>query len=91
MWDIVKVPFPYPHRPVRQLRLGLVVGKSGGSLAPELLWVVMITSAQNSEWPGDIAIADRQGAGLPAPTQRGAVAAAMRLSLDALLAEQADG
>jgi mRNA interferase MazF len=33
-----------------------------------LLWVVMITSAENRRWPGDLAIADLAMAGLPAPS-----------------------
>jgi mRNA interferase MazF len=33
-----------------------------------LLWVVMITSAENRRWPGDLAIADLSVAGLPAPS-----------------------
>ena len=45
--DVIKVPFPYTDRSTRQSRLALVV--SAGSLeeAHGLLWVVMITSAQN--------------------------------------------
>jgi len=31
-----------------------------------LLWVLMITSAENRGWPGDVAIADLGTAGLPA-------------------------
>jgi mRNA interferase MazF len=32
------------------------------------LWVMMITSAGNREWPGDIAIPDHMACGLPAPS-----------------------
>jgi len=47
IWDIVKVPFPYTDRPVRQRRPALVI--AAGQLAEEygLLWVAMITSAAN--------------------------------------------
>ena len=31
-----------------------------------LLWVLMITSAENRGWPGDEAVSDLAGAGLPA-------------------------
>ncbi|MBS0366200.1 MAG: hypothetical protein JSR67_10300 [Proteobacteria bacterium] len=31
-----------------------------------LLWVLMITSAENRGWPGDVAIPDLETAGLPA-------------------------
>ncbi len=33
-----------------------------------LLWVVMITSAENRRWVDDIEIEDHQAAGLPAPS-----------------------
>ncbi|MBI1321182.1 MAG: type II toxin-antitoxin system PemK/MazF family toxin [Candidatus Hydrogenedens sp.] len=67
-WDVVKVPFPYTDRPVRQRRPALVV--SDRSLAAEhrLVWVVMITSAENRGWPGDVEIADHGAAGLPSPS-----------------------
>jgi mRNA interferase MazF len=35
---------------------------------PRLLWVLMITSAQNRGWPGDVTIPDPAAAGLPAPS-----------------------
>ena len=66
--DVVKVPFPYTDRATRQRRPALVVS------APELhaehgvLWVLMITSAENRGWRGDIGIPDLGKAGLPAPS-----------------------
>ena len=66
--DIVKVPFPYTDRDVRQRRPALVV--SGASVGgPDLYWVVMITSAEHRAWTGDIILGDRyREAGLPAPS-----------------------
>lgn len=66
--DVVKVPFPYTSRPARQWRPALVVsaGTSGKTLG--LLWVVMITSAENRGWDGDVAITALAAAGLPAPS-----------------------
>jgi mRNA interferase MazF len=66
--DVVRVPFPYTDRDTRQRRPALVV--SAGSLGEEgaLLWVVMITSAENRRWEDDIEIPDHDGAGLPAPS-----------------------
>jgi mRNA interferase MazF len=66
--DVVRVPFPYTDRSTRQHRPALVVshgevGESGG-----LLWIVMITSAENRRWAGDFAIQDLDDAGLPAPS-----------------------
>ena len=66
--DIVRVPFPYTDRDTRQRRPALVV--SAGSLGENdaLVWAVMITSAENRPWPGDVAIDDHRAAGLPAPS-----------------------
>jgi len=67
-WDIVKVPFPYTNRPVQQFRPALVISSISATSAPHLLWVLMITSAENRFWPGDIFITDLGEAGLPAPS-----------------------
>ena len=66
VWDIVKVPFPYTDRPVRQRRPALVVAAGEIETAHGLLWLVMITSAENRGWPGDVGISDLHAAGLPA-------------------------
>jgi mRNA interferase MazF len=63
VWDIVKVPFPYTNRPIQQHRPALVVARLHHPGMPELLWVLMITSATHRRWPGDVEIA-----GLPAPS-----------------------
>jgi mRNA interferase MazF len=65
-WDIVKVPFPYTDRPVRERRPALVVGTSVIQKEHGLLWVTMITSQANRGWPGDVAVSDLGEAGLPA-------------------------
>jgi len=66
--DVVKVPFPYADRATRQSRPALVV--STGLLGDNhrLLWVAMITSAENRGWTGDVPVTDLQRAGLPAPS-----------------------
>ena len=66
VWDLVKVPFPYTSRPVQQRRPALVVAIPEAPGAPALLWVLMVTSAANRGWPGDVAISDLEMAGLPA-------------------------
>lgn len=66
--DVVKVPFPDTDRATRQSRPALVVSARGLADAHGLLWVVMITSAQNRGWSGDVPIADLQVAGLPVPS-----------------------
>ena len=70
---VVRVPFPYTDAETRQHRPALVVaaiaaGAAGSGAEPFLLWVVMITSADNRGWEGDVAIADAAAAGLPAPS-----------------------
>ncbi len=66
--DVVRVPFPYTNRETEQRRPALVI--SDGALADgHLLWVAMITSAENRAWPDDIDLADDLSrAGLPAPS-----------------------
>jgi len=66
VWDLVKVPFPYTARPVQQRRPVLVIAvpEAPGALHP--LWVLMVTSAANRGWPGDVPVSDLARAGLPA-------------------------
>ena len=64
-FDVVVVPFPYSDRLAEKRRPALVI--SGPQLAPfGLVWVAMITSADNVPWPCDIPIGDLKRAGLPA-------------------------
>ena len=64
-FDVVVLPFPYADRLAEKRRPALIV--SGAALRPrEILWVVMITSAENAPWPDDIPIVDLGRAGLPA-------------------------
>ena len=67
-WDIVRVPFPYTDRPVRQRRPALVIVAGEFAATHGLLWVVMITSAENRGWPTDVAVSDLRAAGLPVPS-----------------------
>ena len=64
--DVVKVPFPYTDRSTRQSRPALVVSSVDLQDAHNLLWVVMITSAENRGWPSDVPISALTRAGLPA-------------------------
>jgi mRNA interferase MazF len=66
-FDIVVVPFPYADRLAEKRRPALVI--SNRKLKPfGLIWVAMITSADNAPWSCDVAIADLARAGLPAPS-----------------------
>jgi mRNA interferase MazF len=67
--DIIRVPFPYTDRAPRQMRPALVVSTGGIGEDESLLWVMMITSAENRPWPGDIGLGrSYEDAGLPAPS-----------------------
>ncbi len=65
-WDIVKVPFPYTDRPIREWRPALVIVEGFLQQSHSLVWVLMITSARNQRWLGDVAISDIALAGLSA-------------------------
>jgi len=67
-WDVVKVPFPYTDRPIRQRRPALIIAAGEIETAHSLLWVLMITSAENRVWPEDVPVVDLSSAGLPAPS-----------------------
>ena len=67
-WDVVKGPFPYADRPVRQRRPALVVAAPGLQAHHSLVWGLMITSADNRGWPTDVTVSDLGTAGLPAPS-----------------------
>jgi mRNA interferase MazF len=65
--DVIRVPFPYTDRATRQLRPALVVSNGGLGEDGHLLWVAMITSAENRAWPEDVPFgATYADAGLPA-------------------------
>jgi mRNA interferase MazF len=66
-FDIVVVPFPYADRLAEKRRPALVI--SNRKLAPHgLVWLAMITSADNESWSSDVPIADLKRSGLPAPS-----------------------
>jgi mRNA interferase MazF len=62
---VVKVPFPYTDRPVRQRRPALVIANGEIQARHGLIWLLMITSAENRGWPGDVTVSDLRAAGLP--------------------------
>ncbi|MBV8536970.1 MAG: type II toxin-antitoxin system PemK/MazF family toxin [Alphaproteobacteria bacterium] len=68
VWDVVRVPFPYTDQPVRQHRPALVIAAGALESDHGLLWVLMITSAQNRGWQGDVPVSDLERSGLPAPS-----------------------
>jgi mRNA interferase MazF len=65
----VRVPFPYTDRSTRQRRPALVVSAGGLGEGGALVWVVMITSAENRRWADDLPLGvDQEQAGLSAPS-----------------------
>ena len=66
--DVIKVPFPYTDRATRQSRPVLVVSTARLKDLHGLLWVVMITSAENRGWPDDVPVTNLKMAGLPSPS-----------------------
>ncbi len=66
--DVIKVPFPYVEKPVKQYRPALVVSSSELQEVHSLLWVLMITSAENKPWAGDVEVSHLEEAGLPVPS-----------------------
>ena len=67
--DVVRVPFPYTDRNTRQRRPALVISSGEVGDNGALLWVLMITSAENRAWPADIPFGPGYAdAGLPAPS-----------------------
>ncbi len=67
-WDVVKLPHRLPSQAELEYRPGLVIVAGEILRLHGLLWVLMITSARNKGWPGDIEIADSIAAGLGVPS-----------------------
>jgi mRNA interferase MazF len=67
-FDIVVVPFPYADRLAEKRRPALVVSVPALQKCFGLVWLMMITSADNPAWDCDVAISDLKLAGLPAPS-----------------------
>jgi mRNA interferase MazF len=64
-FDVVVVPFPYADRLAEKRRPAIVI--SAPSLQEEhgLVWLAMVTSAENRSWDCDVAVSDQKSAGLP--------------------------
>lgn len=65
--DVVVVPFPYSDRFAEKRRPALVISDEC-LLSAGFLWIVMITTAQNSGMVHDMAIEDLSAAGLSRPS-----------------------
>lgn len=91
--DVVRVPFPYVETPVHEVRPALVVSSSALGPNRDLFWAVMITSAANRGWPGDVSVEqDHREFGLPAPSViRTEKIAVLEAGLASLLGRVSDG
>lgn len=64
-FDVVSVPFPYTDRAALERRPALVVSQPTLEHHFGLLWVLMITAAENRSCQNDVPIPDHHAAGLP--------------------------
>ena len=65
-WDVVKIPFAGGGTP--EYRPALVIVAGDLLRQHGLLWVLMITSARNKGWAGDVEVVDTIAAGLGVPS-----------------------
>jgi mRNA interferase MazF len=67
-YDVVSVPFPYTDRAALERRPALVISKPALERRFGLLWVLMITAAENAPWDDDVPLTDHRAAGLSIPS-----------------------
>ena len=67
VWDVARVAFPFADSPIHRNRPALVISTPDVHERFGVLWVLMITSAERTRWPGDVTISDLAEAGLPVP------------------------
>ncbi len=68
-YDVVVVPFPYSDRLADKRRPAVVISSPALEQQQGLVWLAMITSAENRAWDSDVAVSDLAVAGLPAPSR----------------------
>lgn len=68
VWDIIKVPLRHTDRPGTAPPSHARVAADEIEAMHGLIWLVMITSAENRGWPDDVRISDLRAADLPAPS-----------------------
>ncbi len=66
--DVVVVPFPYADMLAEKRRPALVVSNAKFNSKYGLVWVAMITSAENATWPDDVELPLAR-TGLSAPSR----------------------
>jgi mRNA interferase MazF len=84
--DIVVVPFPYADKLAEKRRPALIVSSTAFNARQSLVWVVMITSAENKGWPDDIEIQLRStGLSSPSVIRTSKIATIERSRIDRVL------
>jgi len=63
---VVVVPFPYSDRLTEKRRPAIVVSAEQLTSKYGLVWLAMVTSADNRRWDCDVPVSDLNTAGLPA-------------------------
>lgn len=66
-FDTVVVPFPFTDKRTTKRRPALLLSHPDFADATDNVVLAMITSAKQSDWPGDTTVSDREAAGLPQP------------------------
>ena len=66
-FDVVVVPFPFTDRQTSKRRPALVLSTGAFNEPARHAVLAMITSADQSAWPGDCALRDLAAAGLASP------------------------
>ena len=64
-FDVVVVPFPYSDRLAEKRRPAIVVSDPALQARYGLVWIAMVTSAENRGWNCDVTVSDLKSAGLP--------------------------
>ena len=67
-FDVVVVPFPYADRRAEKRRPAVIVSAPALSRLHGLVWLAMITSAENRRWNSDVPVDDLAVTGLPVPS-----------------------
>ena len=67
-FDVIVVPFPYSDRLAEKRRPAIVISARRLIADFGLVWLAMVTSAENRRWEGDVDVSDLDVAGLPAPS-----------------------
>jgi mRNA interferase MazF len=67
-FDVVVVPFPYADRLAEKRRPAVVISAPSLTRQHGLVWLAMVTSAENRRWSSDVPVDDLAITGLPVPS-----------------------